>query len=456
MYFPEAASFLGSQVLHADPSLKIEGASIDSRTLKPGNLFVALPGTHTDGHQFLDTAFKRGASGALISENFAARNSPKTSWGNLIPVRDVAASFLKLAGAYRQGMPLKWAVGIAGSVGKTITKEFLAYLLKQKFSTLATQGNLNNHLGVPLTLFGLQPHHEICVCELGTNRRGDVHQLAEILKPDAGILTRIAPEHLEGFGSMEQVYQAEIELFECLKPGSPAILRDDDPKLFDLVRPLNLKIARVGFSKQADYPISGVFVENGFVHFRVQGREFAFPGFASFLAVNAALAIAMADCCGIKMEEIPPCWDMLKLPPGRFQEKESLPGIRVIFDGYNASPVSFEAALETFEEMACPGRKILVFSDMLEMGPAEKKWHEALGAKIAQSKLDEVWAYGPRSFWAVEAIHKKNPALNTHHFENARETARGLGGRLQKGDMLLLKASRGMKIEEVLENLPGH
>lgn len=453
MFFPEASNFLGSQVLHADFSSKIKGASIDSRSLQTGNLFVALPGTHTDGHQFIDIAFEQGASGALIAEDFAARNPLKNAWKNLIPVKDTAAAFLKLAGAYRQNLPLKRAIGIAGSVGKTSTKEFLAYLLKQKFPTWATQGNLNNHLGVPLTLFGLQPEHEICVCELGTNRCGDVRQLADVLKPDAGILTRIAPEHLEGFGSMDQVYQAEIELFESLKPGSPAVIRDDDPKLFELIRGLPLKIMRVGFSNQADYLVSDITVENGFIRFRVQGREFAFPGAASFLAVNAALAVATADQCGMKLEEIPSRWDMLKLPPGRFQEKASIPGIRVIFDGYNASPASFDAALETFEEMACLGRKILVFSDMLEMGAAEKKWHEDLGAKIAQSKLDEVWAYGPRSFWAVETIHKKNPALNAHYFENARETARGLEGRLQKGDMLLLKASRGMKIEEVLENL---
>ena len=455
MFFPEAARLLSAPIRRPDPSSKMTGASIDTRTLRPGNLFVALPGTKTDGHQFLKTAFEKGAAGALIQENYwKARGSEFPAPGkNIIPVPDPAVAFLVLAEHYRQSFSLAAAVGVVGSVGKTSTKEFLHYLLRRQAPTLATEGNLNNHLGLPLTLFKLNAAHRFCVCELGTNQLGEVRQLARVLKPDYGLLTCIAPEHLESFGSLDNVYAGEIELFETMKPGSAAVIPDDDPVLLQKISGLHLQWVQVGAANRADYRLTEVRVSDSRVHFKVNGRPFSFPGPAAFLAKNAAMAIAMAEVCGVRMQEMPEFWEDLKLPAGRFQENIYPPGIRVIFDGYNASPASFEAALKTFGEMRAAGRKILVFSDMLELGPAEKEYHEILGELIAQTRVDAAVAYGTRAKWSVDVIRGANPKIEIAHKENAREAAEWLRGRLQAGDVLLLKASRGMKIEEVINPL---
>ena len=167
------------------------------------------------------------------------------------------------------------------------------------------------------------------------------------------------------------------------------------------------------------------------------------------------MAIAMAEICGLPLKEMPESWEDFKLPAGRFQEQIFPPGIRVIFDGYNASPLSFEAALQTFEGIRGTGRKILVFSDMLELGAGEKDYHEALGKRIAHSRLDGAVAYGPRTHWSFEIIRRENPKFAIEYVQNQEEAAARLEGRLQAGDMLLLKASRGMKIEGVLNYLFG-
>lgn len=457
MFFPEAAQKLSAPLLKPEPSLAIEGASIDTRTLKPGNLFVALRGEKEDGHRYLDAAFQKGASGALIETSFAQKSGSVFSpgWKNLMAVPDPAGAFLRLSAVYRQSFSLSAAVGVVGSVGKTSTKEFLAYLLSKKFKTLSTQGNLNNHLGLPLTLMGLTPAHQICVCELGTNRLGDVRQLAQVLKPDFGLLTRVAPEHLEGFGGMEQVYEGEAELFECLRSGSCAVIPEGDPELEKRLSRFPLKWVRVGEKESADYRVTEMSSKEGKVSFKVNGVSFAFPGAALFLARNAAMAVAMAEICGVRMSELPEVWDDFKLPDGRFQIQHLPCGAQAIFDGYNASPASFEAALETFEGMRADGRKFLVVSDMLELGAEERKYHETLGRQIGASKVDCVIGYGPRTQWSLEILKQQYPEISVEYVQNAEEAGKRLQELVRKGDCLLLKASRGMRIENALKGLSG-
>lgn len=458
MFFPEAAERLQSRLLQPETSAEIKGASIDTRTLRPGNLFVAIRGVKDNGHRFLDSAFEKGAGGALVDRAFADENKETipASWKNLIPVPDTAEAFLKLSGHYKDSFSLKASVGVVGSVGKTSTKEFLAYLLRRKFKTLSTQGNLNNHLGLPLTLLGLDKSHEVCVCELGTDRLGEVRQLAQVLRPDHGLLTRIAPEHLESFGSMENVYAGEMELFECLRPGSSAVIPDDDQELLKRTTKFPLKWIKVGVTENADIRVSDIHATDGMVHFKFKEKTFSFPGMAPFLARNAAMALAMAEVCGVSHQEIPEVWNDFTLPGGRFQPQELPGGARVIFDGYNASPASFEAALESFGSLKADGKKILVFSDMLELGPNEKKYHEDLGTQIAVQPFDYVAAYGKRSAWSLDALKRKNPRMAADHVSDAREAAERLRGRLKKNDWVLLKGSRSMKVEEVIHHLFGN
>ena len=447
--FPEAAVLLETELQFAKPSCALSGASIDTRTLEKGNLFIALRGLKEDGHAHLAEAFSKGASGALIEKTFFDQNKEKLAgYLNLLPVQDTLAAFTALAKAYRLRFQIPVA-GITGSVGKTSTKEFLRFILSQSRNVLATRGNLNNHLGLPLTLLGLKESHQACVAELGANHKGEIRELAAILKPDHAIITCVAPVHLSGFGSLEGIYETKLELFESLRPGSTAVIPDDDAVLFARAGRMGLQVVRVGQSPLADYRVSGVEVRGAFVHFKVNGREYAFPGIAKFLARNAAMALALAEAMGVRAADIPPVWENFQLPSGRFQSRLLESGVTVIDDGYNASPASFKAALEVFSGLPAEGRRVLVFADMLELGDDEIHYHEELGEKIAGTGLDLVLAYGPLAARAIQKIQAENPSLEAFHFDGPRETADFLRSRLRKGDALLLKASRGMKIEEV-------
>ncbi len=447
--FPEAAALLGAELQAVNPSRLISGASIDTRALEKGDLFIAFRGAREDGHRYLAEAFSKGASGALIEKVFFERNLTELAgYSNLIPVQDTFAAFTVLAKAYRGRFKISTA-GITGSVGKTSTKEFLHFILSQSRNVLTTRGNFNNHLGLPLTLFGLKEFHQACVAELGANHKGEIRELAAILKPDHAMITCVAPAHLSGFGSLEGIYEAKLELFESLRSGSTAVIPDDDAVLFARAGRMGLHVVRVGQSPLADYRISEVRVLDAFVYFKVNGRPYAFPGITKFLTRNAAMAIALAEAMGMKIAEIPDVWKNFKLPSGRFQSRLLESGVTVIDDGYNASPASFKAALEVFSGLQTPGRRVLVFSDMLELGSEEIYYHEELGEKIAGAGLNLILAYGPLAGRAIKKVQAENPSLEALHFEGPRDLADFLRSRLRKGDALLLKASRGMKIEEV-------
>lgn len=456
--FLDASHALAAYLFFPDASLEPGGVSIDTRTLTSGDLFVALKGRRQDGHAYLEEAFRKGASGAILErtvyqtqkERFLGR--PEL-FRNLLGVWDSAKALGDLAAWFRTRHNVL-AVGVTGSVGKTSTKEFLSYLLCQKHSVLTTEGNLNNHLGLPLTLLRLRLSHRFCVAEVGANHEGEIRDLARLLKPQAAVLTQISPVHLEGFGSLEGVMNAKLELFEALPSGAAAVLPAEDDALLGRAKRWDLNFIRVGRSPHAEVRISRVWTEGGWVHFEInRERCFAFPGIAPFLAQNAAMAVAMAWALGMSHEEIPRVWEGCRLPPGRFTERFVGKGIRVIDDGYNASPTSFEKALEAFQVLKTSGRKILVFADMLELGPEAERYHEELGRQIAEAQLHCVTAYGELAERAIDVLRHENSEIDAYHFKTSHEAAEFLGSRLQAGDVLLLKGSRGMKVEDVLRVL---
>ncbi len=455
--FPELSRLLGVPIERPHYYIHVTGASIDTRSIQPGDLFIALKGSGRDGHTFLEEAFRKGASGALLRREVLDSNpdrfsNPTVPFQNLLAVQDPEQALTDIAKWQRSRFDLK-VIGITGSVGKTSTKEFLQYVLRQKYPVLANAGNFNNHLGLPLTLLRLTPGDRFCVAELGANHAGEIRYLADILKPTCGMITQVSPAHLEGFGSLEGIYQAKLELFESLPAGASAIFPEEDSILKDRAAALGLQCIRVGASKQADYQISKVEVKNGWVRFAVNGRRFRFPGIAGFLARNAALAIAAAETQGLNLKAIPQAWRSLSLPGGRFQEKILGEGIRIIDDGYNANPASFEKSLETLAALEARGKKILVFADMLELGSEERRYHEELGKKIAQWGFDDVAAYGERTKASIEVLRRESQNLSAEHFDSVEELAGWLKDRIHPGDVLLFKASRGMKVEEAIRLL---
>jgi len=454
----EACRELNIRCLIEEPSLRISAASLDTRTLKPGNLFVALKGELQDGHDFLKEAFSRGANAALVSGEYCDLNektllAPGYSFKNLMPVENVEEALVKLA-AWRRRLYDKPVVGVTGSVGKTSTKEMLGYLLSKRFAGLMGRGNFNNQLGLPLNLIELDASHEFCLSELGASKPGDIRFLADILRPTHALITQISASHLEGFGSLEAIYQTKLELAEALPDGGVCILPDFDPVLLAKAKHLNRHWILVGQTELADYRLSDIRMEGHFVAFCLAGRKtFRVPAAAAFFAQNAAMAAAMADQLGFRLEDQPAVWDDFSLPSGRFERREVGEGITLIYDGYNASPASFKRSIEGFQNLQISGRRAVVFADMLELGADEDLYHAELGKLLAGAGFDFIGAYGRLARGALELIRASGQACDVKLFESPEEAGRFLAGYLRKGDAVLLKASRGMRIDKTAKTM---
>ena len=301
----------------------------------------------------------------------------------------------------------------------------------------------------------IKPDHAFAVLEAGASHAGEIDYLASMIRPMSAILTPIGPAHLQGFGTLENVYRAKTEVLRYLSTDSPMVVPDHDERLHQLLRDSGKRFIRAGSSARADYHFSDVRVRNGMVRFKVnETSTFSFPGQASFLALNATLAIALADQLGVSIAEMPSEWADLELVSGRFCETVLPNGIRVIDDSYNASPLAFATAIEAFRKITANGKKILVFADMLELGADEVCYHREIGEKIALSGIDAAYAFGDRSRNSIDVIRERSrEILDARHFSSADDLVSALGKLLRPGDLVLLKGSRGMRVEKVLAGI---
>ncbi len=422
--------------------------SIDTRTIQSGDLFIALDGTQQKGYSFLPEAFKKGAASALCAESYRAQVSPE--WIQRVRfVPDPVLEMANLAREHRKQFDIP-VIGVVGSVGKTSTKQFLSYLLSRHFRVLATTGNLNNQLGLPMMLSRLNPEHQKAVLEMGADHVGDLANLVSIAAPDKAVLTPIAPEHLLGFGSLAGVYDGELEIL--LSPRLKTIVTvAGDKELDRRLSGWSGKVIRVGFSKEADVVISDVCIENGKTLFRVQGQQVTLPTTASFLALNAGLAAAMAVEAGLQLSDIGGEWNP-ELPKGRYAARNIARDITVIDDTYNSSPKAFSAALDAFKKINFK-RKWIIFSDMLELGAESAHWHDVLAEDIAQSGVHAAWAFGTEAKRTIHRLEKRAGTINSRWFQNAESLAEELVLCVEPGDGILFKGSRGMRVEKVLEIL---
>lgn len=454
-----AARALKNRVILPDPQKKWAGASIDTRTLKSGEVFFALRGKNQDGHDYLWEAFRRGASGAVIREDFfrIARERlfrERALFHNLIAVRNPEAALFNLSGEFRKKFSVT-GVGITGSVGKTSTKEFIRFLLSQKYPVLASSGNWNNHLGLPLTLFSLEPEHLYCAAELGASRTGEIRRLSNLLKPRVGVITGVSAAHLEGFGTLQKIYESKLELADALvKTKGTLVLPDWDPQLIEKARQRKIPILLFGRARTSDFRLSSVKVRDGWVELEINERwSFRFPGYAIFQAENALAALTAAFACGIRPSELPSVWTDVVFPRGRFEISSPKEGITFVDDCYNANPYSFERSLESFEALEKTGRKILVLGDMLELGRESMVYHRELGERIRTRGFQALFTTG---HWIRETAlvceQAGDPPLALH-FENKEMLAHFLGNFLKPGDQVLFKASRGIHLEEIIRVL---
>ena len=460
----ELRTVTGGRWVGAPPS-EVAGVLTDTRTLVPGACFVALKGERFDGHGFLGSAAHGGAACAVVAEAWFGSPSARNDVGErlglpLLVVRDPLASLGALAHAHRLRfrVPL---VGVTGSNGKTTTREMIACILSTRGPTLRPEGNLNNDVGVPQTLFRLGAEHQAAVVEMGMNHPGEIARLAAIAVPQVGVVTNAAPAHLEGLGTVEAVADAKAELYRALPPGGIAVANADDPRMLKRAQASGRRLLTfaVGRKRRGDVVVLEILSHGatGLVFLLGIGNrevEVRMALVGEHNAANAAAAAAAAIALGCSDREIARGLAEVR-PVGRRLRVERLAsGLSLIDDCYNANPQSMSAALRTLIHLSAGSRPVAVLGDMLELGPAEAEAHRELGGEAARAGVKLLAAFGPRSRATWEAALAAGlPATDAFHTEDVAALVAWTRERLLPGDVLLVKASRGMKLERLVEAL---
>jgi UDP-N-acetylmuramoyl-tripeptide--D-alanyl-D-alanine ligase len=454
----QAAKAVGFPGQVAWSELPLSGVSTDSRTIKPGELFVALKGDRFDGHVYLKKAFAAGAAAAVVAVGTpTVKNHPCLQVADTLSALGDLAAFLRR----RRRKPFRLAA-LTGSNGKTTTKEMIVRIVAGRYRALATQGNLNNLVGLPLTMFRLEPRHNLAVLEMGTSLPGEIARLTEIAAPDIALITNIGPAHLEGLGNLEGVARAKGELFAGLNPQATAVVNLDDPLILGQARSFAGRHLTFGLKPKADVSVVGRTA------WTCQGAVFSLrtpTGTArakiSLLGrhnlANALAAAAVGAALDVPVEEIAAGLEGFQPYPGRLELKE-LPGpIHLLDDTYNANPISVQAAMAAMRLLGkTRGRTILALGDMLELGPQSRFEHDLVGRAAAAMKVDLLAAIGPESRVMAKAAKKAGlPSPRVKWFPDSEQAAKWLSSRVKPGDCILVKGSRGMRMEKIVQSLPG-
>jgi UDP-N-acetylmuramoyl-tripeptide--D-alanyl-D-alanine ligase len=456
----EAGRALGLAAL-AQP---VVGVSTDTRTLQPGDLYVALRGERHDGHDFVDAAFAAGASGAVVQEGHGA--APLR--GPLYPVPDTLAALGALAAAVRSKSAAR-VLGITGSVGKTSTKDILRTLASVFGPVVATHANENNEVGVPLTLLRLEPGTASAVVEMGMRGRGQIAALASIARPQVGLITKIAPVHLELLGTLDEIAAAKAELLSQLQPAGVGVVPYSAPYEFDYFTAGDARVVRFGFGPGEEAADVWGAVRRGDGNKRVlelrwdEGEaEVELSWSSRHRFENAVGALAAAHAAGWDPAQCLAVLPETVFTPLRGDEFES-GAVLVLDDTYNANPAAMRSALDTLRDRAGDrgGRAVAILGDMLELGPDAERFHREVGLYAADSGVDILWAVGAHSRAVVESFcsavsaRQEGRDLTDSHLEDeeCREIGLRMGSRLRPGDAVLVKASRGLRLERVVEGL---
>jgi UDP-N-acetylmuramoyl-tripeptide--D-alanyl-D-alanine ligase len=440
------AEITGGFLMQNGASVEFQGISTDSRTVQPGDLFIPLRGDKFDGHDYLTQAIQRGAAACLSEEMIGGLLVP------VVKVADTLKALGDLAAAVRRQFPGP-VVGITGTSGKTTCKEMLAAILEHVGPGLKSAGNFNNLIGVPLTLFGLRAEHRWAVVEMGMSARGEIARLAEIAAPNIGLITNVGAGHLENFEGISGVARAKGELFISLPAEGVALINADDPEVRML--PVANGVRKVLFGRSSDAAIraSDIAAHNASVSFdltveeTVQRVTLPLPGRHN--VANALGAAAAAAVLGVGLKNIAAGLGAFKPCPGRMELLE-LPGdIVVLEDSYNANPLSVHAALDALYDLGSHGRRIAVLADMLELGPSSPELHHQIGT-LAAERADWLFTYGTLAKEIARgATDAGLPSKQVFVANSHDQLAARLLEVLQAGDRVLIKGSRGMRMEKV-------
>lgn len=435
-----------------DGQATAQGYSIDSRTVQEGEVFFAVRGERLDGHDFVEEALGRGAIAAVVQKDELARYAKSAG---LLAVDDTLIALQTLATAVRKIWG-KTAIGITGSMGKTTTKEAMAHLLATKYRVHRTKGNFNNHFGLPLGLLTLEPEYDLAVVEMGMSHAGEIAALARIAQPNEAVITNVAPVHLESFGSIAGIARAKYELIEALPHGGTAVLNADDEYVCQFGRDFKGKVVMFGMSGKGCVP-ADVRAEN----IEMEGAEGTcfdlvsdgvrqavqspLLGRHNVYNVLAAAAIAMEH--GITPSEIAAALPLLQAADKRGQVVQ-VGNIKVLYDCYNSSPRALMAAIDTLSAMPAQ-RRIVVAGEMLELGVTSEQLHRDCGRRTAEMKVDFLLGVRGTAKAMVDSAHEAG--VKTDFVATPEEAGDWLAGNTRDGDIVLLKASRGVKLERALE-----
>ena len=425
----------------------LSGVSTDSRTFSAGNLFIALHGPRFDGHDFLERAFAQGAAGAIV-DRWPLR-SVRPEWG-LWKVPDTLRALGDLARFHRNRFRPQ-IIAITGSTGKTTTKGMAAHLLSEKRNLLASPGTQNNQIGVPLTLLRLEAEHQAAVLELGTNQWGEIRRLTTLVQPTVGVITNIGPAHLEMFGDLQGVLRAKGELWEAMDPKGVLVLNADDPLLREAGRRLSQRVVWFGTDPAAQVRATRIVLGQWGSRCRINDSfemRLSLPGRHNLMNALAALAAGVA--LGEELASASSLLESAAPLPGRLTQVV-VSGFLVIDDTYNANPASLKAALEVLRTLECFGRRILAVGDMLELGKQAELLHAQAGQWAVDSGVDLLVAVGPLARRLLSAAWEHGfPRGHGWAFDTAQEAGEFLLNEVRSGDAVLLKGSRGMRMEQIL------
>lgn len=441
----EIAEAVGSTVATDGEITEI---STDTRTIPSGCLFVAIKGENFDGHDYIPMAFEKGAK-AVITEK------PVDGY-NCIVVESTRKALLDIARYYRKKFDIN-LIGVTGSVGKTTTKEMIALVLSEKYNTLKTTGNLNNEIGLPKTLFGLNSSHECAVIEMGMSHFGEISRLTKTALPTMGVITNIGFSHIENLGSQQGILRAKLEILEGMDSSAPIFLNGDDVSLYQTSYQLGRETITFGIENpDCDFRATDIQQFENYTTFTVNWegnqKDVLLTAIGRHNVLNALVSFAIGIKLGLSPEEI--CNALRKYKSDKLRQNIIQKGEQtLIIDCYNASPDSMKASLTVLSQTVPKGegRRIAVLGDMLELGEMSQKLHSVVGSFVGNSKADTIFCYGKEA----ENIGKVALTFgkDVKFFTNKPLLTTALKDFIKPDDVILFKASRGMKLEEVINNL---
>jgi len=452
----DALAATGAVLAHGDPSTEIAGVSTDTRSLRPGELFLALTGPNFDGNRFAGRAEEAGAGALLLRDD--ADVTPASTRAAVLLHADPHRALADLAGWYRSTFDVP-VVGITGSCGKTTTKNVLAQLVESLFPTVASPSSFNNDIGVPLTLLLGRRDTRLFAIEMGTNNPGEIAALSRIARPTVGVVTNIGAAHLEGLGSVEGVAREKGDLIASLPREGLAVLNADCRFTPQVRTRTAARVVTFGVEgrpgERGDLNATDLHFEQGGTTFRLEGREVRSPLLGTHNVHNLLAALAVCRGLGIELDDVLPA--VARLRAGRQRMERIDVGELVVFDDtYNSNPDSLRAALNVLSGLEGFGRRVLVLGDMLELGARAAELHHRLGREAAEGGVHEIVLVGELARAAAAGALEAGVSPGAlHHFGTTEEVVDAIGSIVRDGDVVLVKGSRRMRLEAVVEELAG-